>query len=132
MSMVTAMATTASTAREAAPAPPSAVPVRSGRRLGKEGRGREGACSAVGADERAWETLLGAVAETLPEPTVRREKSVSVEEMIDIISAVESGKKKADIAAKYGIKRNSLCSIMNKEKVLEAFETVRLIVKGKG
>ncbi|NXE88582.1 TIGD4 protein, partial [Menura novaehollandiae] len=58
--------------------------------------------------------------------TVRRKKSISIEEKIDIISAVESGKKKADIAAKYGIKRNSLSSIMkNKEKVLEAFETLR-------
>ncbi|NWW06420.1 TIGD4 protein, partial [Oreocharis arfaki] len=57
--------------------------------------------------------------------TVRRKKSISIEEKIDIISAVESGKKKADIAAKYGIKRNSLSSIMkNKEKVLEAFETL--------
>ncbi|NWY70315.1 TIGD4 protein, partial [Erithacus rubecula] len=57
--------------------------------------------------------------------TVRRKKSISIEEKIDIISAVESGKKKADIAAEYGIKKNSLSSIMkNKEKVLEAFETL--------
>ncbi|KAI1238431.1 hypothetical protein IHE44_0013160, partial [Lamprotornis superbus] len=110
----------------------SSAKCRARRRLGKKGRGREGACSAVGADERAWVTLLGAVAEALPEPTVRREKSISVEEIIDIISAVESGKKKADIAAKYGIKRNSLSSIMkNKEKVLEAFETVRFDRKRK-
>ncbi|NXG26771.1 TIGD4 protein, partial [Grallaria varia] len=56
--------------------------------------------------------------------SVRRKKSISIEEKVDIISAVESGEKKADIAAKYGIKKNSLSSIMkNKEKVLEAFET---------
>lgn len=72
------------------------------------------------------------MAEALPEPTVRRKKSISIEEKIDIISAVESGKKKADIAAKYGIKRNSLSSIMkNKEKVLEAFETLRFDPKRK-
>ncbi|NWT58632.1 TIGD4 protein, partial [Erythrocercus mccallii] len=64
--------------------------------------------------------------------TVRRKKSISIEEKIDIINAVESGKKKADIAAKYGIKRNSLSSIMkNKEKVLEAFETLRFDPKRK-
>ncbi|NXS09984.1 TIGD4 protein, partial [Neodrepanis coruscans] len=58
--------------------------------------------------------------------TVRRKKSISIEEKIDIISAVESGERKADIAAKYGIKKNSLSSIMkNKDKVLEAFETLR-------
>ncbi|KFV93313.1 Tigger transposable element-derived protein 4, partial [Eurypyga helias] len=57
---------------------------------------------------------------------VRRKKSISIEEKIDIISAVESGKKKADVAAKYGIKKNSLSSIMkNKDKVLEAFESLR-------
>ncbi|NWW93912.1 TIGD4 protein, partial [Rhynochetos jubatus] len=57
---------------------------------------------------------------------VRRKKSISIEEKIDIISAVESGEKKADIAAKYGIKKNSLSSIMkNKDKVLEAFESLR-------
>ncbi|XP_053831934.1 tigger transposable element-derived protein 4 [Vidua macroura] len=72
------------------------------------------------------------MAEALPEPTVRRKKSITIEEKIDIISAVESGKKKADIAAKYGIKRNSLSSIMkNKEKVLEAFETLRFDPKRK-
>ncbi|NXF03129.1 TIGD4 protein, partial [Smithornis capensis] len=64
--------------------------------------------------------------------TVRRKKSISIEEKIDIINAVESGKKKADIAAKYGIKKNSLSSIMkNKEKVLEAFETLRFDPKRK-
>ncbi|NXT85773.1 TIGD4 protein, partial [Zapornia atra] len=64
--------------------------------------------------------------------TVRRKKSISIEEKIDIISAVESGKKKADIAAKYGIKKNSLSSIMkNKEKVLEAFESLRFDPKRK-
>ncbi|NWZ96939.1 TIGD4 protein, partial [Nesospiza acunhae] len=63
---------------------------------------------------------------------VRRKKSITIEEKIDIISAVESGKKKAEIAAKYGIKRNSLSSIMkNKEKVLEAFETLRFDPKRK-
>ncbi|NXP78090.1 TIGD4 protein, partial [Ramphastos sulfuratus] len=63
---------------------------------------------------------------------VRRKKSISIQEKIDIISAVESGKKKADIAAKYGIKRNSLSSIMkNKEKVLEAFESLRFDPKRK-
>ncbi|KFR08652.1 Tigger transposable element-derived protein 4, partial [Nipponia nippon] len=62
----------------------------------------------------------------------RRKKSISIEEKIDIISAVESGKKKADIAAKYGIKKNSLSSIMkNKEKVLEAFESLRFDPKRK-
>ncbi|XP_036237360.1 tigger transposable element-derived protein 4 [Molothrus ater] len=72
------------------------------------------------------------MAEALPEATVRRKKSITIEEKIDIISAVESGKKKADIAAKYGIKRNSLSSIMkNKEKVLEAFETLRFDPKRK-
>ncbi|XP_074885781.1 tigger transposable element-derived protein 4 [Buteo buteo] len=68
----------------------------------------------------------------LPEPAVRRKKSISIEEKIDIISAVESGKKKADVAAKYGIKKNSLSSIMkNKEKVLEAFESLRFDPKRK-
>ncbi|XP_068027287.1 tigger transposable element-derived protein 4 [Melanerpes formicivorus] len=68
----------------------------------------------------------------LSEPVVRRKKSISIQEKIDIISAVESGKKKADIAAKYGIKRNSLSSIMkNKEKVLEAFESLRFDPKRK-
>ncbi|NXE18629.1 TIGD4 protein, partial [Ardeotis kori] len=63
---------------------------------------------------------------------VRRKKSISIEEKMDIISAVESGKKKADIAAKYGIKKNSLSSIMkNKEKVLEAFESLRFDPKRK-
>ncbi|TRZ16442.1 hypothetical protein HGM15179_010665 [Zosterops borbonicus] len=72
------------------------------------------------------------MAEALPEHTARRKKSISIEEKIDIISAVESGKKKADVAAKYGIKRNSLSSIMkNKEKVLEAFETLRFDPKRK-
>lgn len=63
---------------------------------------------------------------------MRRKKSVSIEEKIDIISAVESGKKKADIAAKYGIKKNSVSSIMkNKEKVLEAFESLQFDPKRK-
>nr|XP_009675396.1 PREDICTED: tigger transposable element-derived protein 4 [Struthio camelus australis] len=60
-----------------------------------------------------------------PLPAGRKKKSISIEEKIDIISAVESGKRKADVAAKYGIKKNSLSSIMkNKEKVLEAFESL--------
>ncbi|NXK98194.1 TIGD4 protein, partial [Formicarius rufipectus] len=64
--------------------------------------------------------------------SVRRKKSISIEEKVDIISAVESGEKKADIAAKYGIKKNSLSSIMkNKEKVLEAFATLRFDPKRK-
>ncbi|XP_049670558.1 tigger transposable element-derived protein 4 [Accipiter gentilis] len=68
----------------------------------------------------------------LPEPAARRKKSISIEEKIGIISAVESGKKKADVAAKYGIKKNSLSSIMkNKEKVLEAFESLRFDPKRK-
>ncbi|NXU54389.1 TIGD4 protein, partial [Turnix velox] len=63
---------------------------------------------------------------------VRRKKSISIEEKIDIISAVESGEKKAEVAAKYGIKKNSLSSIMkNKEKVLEAFESLRFDPKRK-
>ncbi|NWH66932.1 TIGD4 protein, partial [Geococcyx californianus] len=62
----------------------------------------------------------------------RRKKSISIEEKVDIISAVESGQRKADIAAQYGIKKNSLCSIMkNKEKVLEAFESLRFDPKRK-
>ncbi|NWU70485.1 TIGD4 protein, partial [Pterocles burchelli] len=63
---------------------------------------------------------------------VRRKKSISIEEKIDIVSAVESGKKKADVAAKYGIKMNSLSSIMkNKEKVLKAIETLQFDPKRK-
>uniref|UniRef100_A0A672UAV1 Tigger transposable element derived 4 n=1 Tax=Strigops habroptila TaxID=2489341 RepID=A0A672UAV1_STRHB len=65
-------------------------------------------------------------------PLRSEKKSISIEEKIDIISAVESGEKKADIAAKYGIKKNSLSSIMkNKEKVLEAFESLRFDPKRK-
>ncbi|XP_039396599.1 tigger transposable element-derived protein 4 [Mauremys reevesii] len=65
-------------------------------------------------------------------PVIKKKKSLSIEEKIDIISAVESGKKKADIAAKYGIKKNSLSSIMkNKDKVLEAFESLRFDPKRK-
>lgn len=63
---------------------------------------------------------------------VRKKKSLSIEEKIDIINAVESGKKKAEIAAEYGIKKNSLSSIMkNKDKVLEAFESLRFDPKRK-
>ncbi|XP_043828483.1 tigger transposable element-derived protein 4 [Dromiciops gliroides] len=69
---------------------------------------------------------------TLPLPGTRKKKSLSIEEKIDIINAVESGKKKAEIAAKYGIKKNSLSSIMkNKDKVLEAFESLRFDPKRK-
>ncbi|XP_053259070.1 tigger transposable element-derived protein 4 [Podarcis raffonei] len=57
-------------------------------------------------------------------PAVRKKKSLSLKDKISIIAAIESGKKKADIAERYGIKKNSLSSIMkNKEKVLEAFES---------
>ncbi|XP_075786173.1 tigger transposable element-derived protein 4 [Pelodiscus sinensis] len=67
-----------------------------------------------------------------PSSVIRKKKSLSIEEKIDIISAVESGKKKADIAAKYGIKKNSLFSIMkNKDKVLEASEFFRFDPKRK-
>ncbi|XP_054060076.1 tigger transposable element-derived protein 4 [Rissa tridactyla] len=77
-------------------------------------------------------TMAEALGSPLPQPVVRRKKSISIEEKIDIISAVESGKKKAEIAAKYGIKKNSLSSIMkNKEKVLEAFESLRFDPKRK-
>ncbi|XP_051012804.1 tigger transposable element-derived protein 4 [Acomys russatus] len=64
--------------------------------------------------------------------TGKKKKSLSIEEKIDIINAVESGKKKAEIAAEYGIKKNSLSSIMkNKDKVLEAFESLRFDPKRK-
>ncbi|EPY77151.1 tigger transposable element-derived protein 4 [Camelus ferus] len=70
-------------------------------------------------------------ATTLP-VTGKKKKSLSIEEKIDIINAVESGKKKAEIAAEYGIKKNSLSSIMkNKDKVLEAFESLRFDPKRK-
>ncbi|XP_007670010.1 tigger transposable element-derived protein 4 [Ornithorhynchus anatinus] len=71
-------------------------------------------------------------ADPSPEPVTRKKKSLSIEEKVDIINAVESGKKKTDIAAKYGIKKNSLSSIMkNKDKVLEAFESFRFDPKRK-
>ncbi|XP_008852484.1 tigger transposable element-derived protein 4 [Nannospalax galili] len=64
--------------------------------------------------------------------TVKKKKSLSIEEKVDIINAVESGKKKAEIAAEYGIKKNSLSSIMkNKDRVLEAFESLRFDPKRK-
>ncbi|XP_009994284.1 PREDICTED: tigger transposable element-derived protein 4 [Chaetura pelagica] len=76
--------------------------------------------------------MAEAAGSPLPQPAVRRKKSISIEEKISIISAVESGKKKADIAAKYGIKKNSLSAIMkNKEKVFEAFESLRFDPKRK-
>nr|XP_009486802.1 PREDICTED: LOW QUALITY PROTEIN: tigger transposable element-derived protein 4 [Pelecanus crispus] len=76
--------------------------------------------------------MAGASGGPLPQPTVRKKKSISIEEKLGIISAVESGKKKADVAAEYGIKKNSLSSIMkNKEKVLEAFESLRFDPKRK-
>ncbi|XP_048364694.1 tigger transposable element-derived protein 4 [Sphaerodactylus townsendi] len=53
----------------------------------------------------------------------RNKKSLSIKDKIDIMTAVESGMKKSDIAAKYGIKKNSLSSIMkSKDRILEAFE----------
>ncbi|KFO70389.1 Tigger transposable element-derived protein 4, partial [Cuculus canorus] len=62
----------------------------------------------------------------------RRKKSISIEDKIDIISAVEGGERKADVAAKYGIKKNSLSSILkNKDKLLEAFESLRFDPKRK-
>ncbi|KAM9678556.1 tigger transposable element-derived protein 4 [Trichechus inunguis] len=70
-------------------------------------------------------------ASTVPVIT-KKKKSLSIEEKVDIINAVESGKKKAEIAAEYGIKKNSLSSIMkNKDKVLEAFESLRFDPKRK-
>ncbi|XP_013807065.1 tigger transposable element-derived protein 4 [Apteryx mantelli] len=69
--------------------------------------------------------MAEAIGDPAPLPSGRKKKSISIEEKIDIINAVESGKKKADVAAKYGIKKNSLSSIMkNKDKVLEAFESL--------
>ncbi|XP_061440150.1 tigger transposable element-derived protein 4 [Rhineura floridana] len=57
-------------------------------------------------------------------PVVRKKKSLSIKDKIGIIAAIESGKNKTDIAERYGIKKNSLVSIMkNKDRVLEAFET---------
>ncbi|XP_004598522.2 tigger transposable element-derived protein 4 [Ochotona princeps] len=77
--------------------------------------------------------MAEASADAPPVPvTVKKKKSLSIEEKIDIINAVESGKKKAEIAAEYGIKKNSLSSIMkNKDKVLEAFESLRFDPKRK-
>uniref|UniRef100_H2ZVU2 Tigger transposable element derived 4 n=1 Tax=Latimeria chalumnae TaxID=7897 RepID=H2ZVU2_LATCH len=59
-------------------------------------------------------------------PVIRKKKSLSIEEKVDIISSVERGRKKAEIAAEYGIKKNSLSSIMkNKKKILDAYESLR-------
>ncbi|XP_064004729.1 tigger transposable element-derived protein 4 [Pogoniulus pusillus] len=119
------------------------MPVRSERGLENgpcrrrpEPKAAEQERARLGVDVCAWQWALCGMAEAsgsaLCEPIVRRKKSISIQEKIDIISAVESGKKKADIAAKYGIKRNSLSSIMkNKEKVLEAFESLRFDPKRK-
>ncbi|XP_062493500.1 tigger transposable element-derived protein 4 [Pezoporus occidentalis] len=95
--------------------------------------GRAPVClSGCAAPEFGPGTMAEASGSPLSQPTVRRKKSISIEEKIDIISAVESGEKKADIAAKYGIKKNSLSSIMkNKEKLLEAFESLRFDPKRK-
>ncbi|XP_033869613.3 tigger transposable element-derived protein 4 [Acipenser ruthenus] len=61
-----------------------------------------------------------------PLPVIRKKKSLSIEEKVDIISAVESGRKKTDVAAEYGIKKNSLSSIIkNKDKILDAYESFR-------
>ncbi|XP_062991776.1 tigger transposable element-derived protein 4 [Elgaria multicarinata webbii] len=60
-----------------------------------------------------------------PLPVLKKKKSISIKDKIAIIAAIETGKKKTDIAEKYGIKKNSLSTIMkNKGKVLEAFDSL--------
>ncbi|KAJ7326885.1 hypothetical protein JRQ81_016644 [Phrynocephalus forsythii] len=60
----------------------------------------------------------------MPFPVVRMKQSLSIQEKISIITAIESGKEKKEIAEKYGIKKNYLSSILkNKNKVLETFES---------
>lgn len=67
-----------------------------------------------------------------PSPIPRKKKSLSIKEKIDIITALESGMKKSDIVAKYGIKKNSLSSVMkSKDRVLEAFESLQFDPKRK-
>lgn len=63
---------------------------------------------------------------------VKKKKSLFIEEKIDIINVVESGKKKVEIVVEYGIKKNLLFFIMkNKDKVLEVFEFLRFDSKRK-
>lgn len=63
---------------------------------------------------------------------VKKKKSLFIEEKIDIINVVESGKKKVEIVVEYGIKKNLLFFIMkNKDKVLEVFESLRFDLKRK-
>ncbi|XP_015264516.1 PREDICTED: tigger transposable element-derived protein 4 [Gekko japonicus] len=67
-----------------------------------------------------------------PSPITRKKKSLSIKDKIDIMTAMESGMKKSDIVAKYGIKKNSLSSIMkSKDRVLEAFESLQFDPKRK-
>ncbi|XP_075469458.1 tigger transposable element-derived protein 4 [Ascaphus truei] len=65
-------------------------------------------------------------------PDKKTKKTLSIEQKIHIINAVESGKKKSDIAAKYDIQMNTLSNIMkNKDKVLEAHESFKFDPKRK-
>nr|XP_003221764.2 PREDICTED: tigger transposable element-derived protein 4 [Anolis carolinensis] len=58
-------------------------------------------------------------------PVARKKTSLTIQDKIAIIAAIENGKKKTEIAGKYGIKRNSLSSIMkNRDNILEAFESL--------
>nr|XP_056711023.1 tigger transposable element-derived protein 4 [Euleptes europaea] len=67
-----------------------------------------------------------------PSPATRKKKSLSIKDKIDIMTAVESGMKKSDIAAKYGIKKSYLSSIMkSKDRVLEAFGSLQFDPKRK-
>uniref|UniRef100_A0A8D0DG22 Tigger transposable element derived 4 n=1 Tax=Salvator merianae TaxID=96440 RepID=A0A8D0DG22_SALMN len=67
-----------------------------------------------------------------PLPVVRKKQSLSIKDKIDIIAAIESGQQKREIVERYGIKKNSLTSIMkNKGKVLEAFESQQFDPKRK-
>ncbi|XP_042326264.1 tigger transposable element-derived protein 4 [Sceloporus undulatus] len=57
-------------------------------------------------------------------PVARKKTSLTIQDKIAIITTIENGKK-TEIAEKYGIKRNSLYSIMkNKDNILEAFESL--------
>ncbi|XP_077158514.1 tigger transposable element-derived protein 4 [Paroedura picta] len=74
------------------------------------------------------------MASNVPSPSsiTRKKTSLSIKDKIDIMAAVESGMKKSDIVAKYGIKKNSLSSIMkSKDRVLEAFESLQFDPKRK-
>ncbi|XP_054845617.1 tigger transposable element-derived protein 4 [Eublepharis macularius] len=65
-------------------------------------------------------------------PATRKKKSLSIKDKIDIMTAVECGIQKSDIAAKYGIKKNSLSSILkSKDRILEAFESLQFDPKRK-